>query len=613
MKFDVIVIGGGHAGIEAAHIAATLGVSVCLITINLDNIGLASCNPAIGGIAKGTIVKEIDALGGLMGQLADIAGIHFKMLNTSNGYAVWGPRAQIDKYLYKNTAKSFLEATPNISLFQDTVLSIRCFNGSFSSVITQAAGEIFASSVIITTGTFLNGLAHVGNNNFPCGRTGEPSSLTLSTSIQSYGIAAGRLKTGTSARIKKSSIDFSKIMEQPGDDTIFPFSYKSLEDSCHNTVCCYQLRTTQKTHAIIKNNSFRSPLYNGQISGVGPRYCPSIEDKVIKFGDKDSHTLFLEPEGLNTNEMYLNGFSTSFPYELQIEMLQTLPGFESAEIIKPAYAIEYDYFLPTQLSFSLESKIISNLFFAGQINGTSGYEEAACQGLIAGINAALKVKNDAPFFLSRESSYIGVLIDDLITKGTNEPYRMFTSRSEYRLFQRQDNADERLVPFAKKINSISDDFYYSRKLLWDKKNAVLTTLENSFFPVTNGNKQLSFFNYLKRPEAKLSDIEICDKIPTQLLITIDADIKYSGFIKRKLSDINKRQTFSDALIPADIDYFSLSGLLTESKHKLHKIKPSTLGQASRISGVTPSDISLLINYIFNKHVSRETKNRTNNG
>jgi tRNA uridine 5-carboxymethylaminomethyl modification enzyme len=447
MKFNIIIIGGGHAGIEAANICAQRNVSVLLITSHVDLIGQMSCNPAIGGIAKGNIVREVDALGGLMGKIIDNSGIHFKMLNKTKGMAVWGNRAQADKQQYRKVAKRYLEQHKTLSILQGLVEALNVEAGKVKSVLLNNGEIIEGEAIILCMGTFLNGIGHIGLNSFPCGRLGEPSSLKLTESIVDLGIKAGRLKTGTSPRIDGRTVDFSKLIPQEGDKNPWAFSF-STERILENKAVCWITKSNKKTHEIIRENLNRSPLYTGKIKSNGPRYCPSIEDKIVRFGERDGHTLFLEPEGLDTHEMYLNGLSTSLPFDTQIKMVQSLNGLENARIIRPGYGIEYDYFTPLQLKPTLESKTVKNLFFAGQINGTSGYEEAACQGLVAGINAVENIRDKNNLILGRDTSYIGVLIDDLITKGTEEPYRMFTSRAEFRLELRQDNCDERLMPIA---------------------------------------------------------------------------------------------------------------------------------------------------------------------
>lgn len=613
MKTDIIVVGGGHAGIEAANSAAKSGLSVLLITGNVDLIGQMSCNPAIGGIAKGNIAREVDALGGLMGRIIDRAGIHFRMLNKSKGVAVWGPRAQADKSLYRTLCRRFMEEQEKVSLFQDMVTKVVVKGGRVCGVVTESGQKIEAAAIVLAMGTFLNGLAHIGMNSFKCGRIGEPASLQLSESIQEHGITAGRLKTGTPARIDGKTIDFSKMTVQKGDEDPWPFSY-STTAKLENKIVCWELKTTQKVHDIIRDNLDKSPLYGGKIVGIGPRYCPSIEDKVVRFGDRSGHTLFLEPEGLLTHEIYLNGFSTSLPLDVQIKMVQSLPGFENARLIRPAYAIEYDYFYPTQLFLTLESRKVEGLFFAGQINGTSGYEEAACQGLVAGLNAAKKVKNEESVLLGRETSYTGVLIDDLVTKGTEEPYRMFTSRAEYRLLLRQDNADERLMPIAKKHGLIDDSLYKSREKAWEERVSIKQKLASArispetWEASTAGDKtevkqKIAAAELMKRPQVSIDDIinvlalEPIDRVQK---VTIEADIKYEGFVNKQEKEIERQRRVEETSIPVDIDYDSVVGLLTESRGKLKKIKPLTIGQASRISGVTPADVSVLIMHILKR-------------
>jgi tRNA uridine 5-carboxymethylaminomethyl modification enzyme len=614
MKSDIIVIGGGHAGIEAAAVAAKYDLSVTLLTMNIDLIGQMSCNPAVGGIAKGNIVREVDALGGVMGRIADEAGIQFRMLNKSKGIAVWGNRAQEDKKQYRSWCRQHLQERKNLNIFQGSAVSVGVKNGQVCRVETESGQSIEVRAVILCMGTFLNGTGHIGQRSFACGRLGEPPSMGLSESIQELGIKTGRLKTGTPARIDGRTVDYSAMHVQNGDAEPWPFSYFTVKP-LYNRAVCWEIKTTAKTHKIILDNLDKSALYGGKITGIGPRYCPSIEDKLVKFGERDGHTLFLEPEGLDTDEMYLNGLSTSLPFDIQQEMVQSLPGFEKAKIIRPAYAIEYDFFLPVQLYPTLESRIVQNLYFAGQINGTSGYEEAACQGIVAGINAAEKLRGGEPFVLGRETSYTGVLIDDLITKGTDEPYRMFTSRAEYRLLLRQDNADERLMPRAFRRGLITKEEFENRQKIWEKKAGLREKFEHTrvhpdeWRPENSADeikKPVVAKELLKRPGISVRDlgsqVGIPPKTEREVIIGLEADIKYEGFIRKQECEIERQRIMNNSEIPRDMNYNSIPGLLNESRMKLNKIRPLTLGQASRISGVTPADISILI-----MHVSRHGK------
>jgi tRNA uridine 5-carboxymethylaminomethyl modification enzyme len=618
MKFDIIVVGGGHAGIEAAHISACRGLRVLLVTSHLDLIAQMSCNPAIGGIAKGNIVREVDALGGLMGRITDKAGIHFKMLNQTKGMAVWGNRAQADKKAYRMIARKYLEEKPTLSLLQGFVKRIKAQGETICSVSMDSGEEIQATCVILAMGTFLNGIAHIGLTSFPCGRLGEPPSLVLTESIKEFGIESGRLKTGTSPRINGSTVVYEKMTRQKGDPTPWPFSFFT-EQNPENKAVCWITKTSSETHRIILSNLDRSPLYTGKIKSIGPRYCPSIEDKVVRFGERDGHTLFLEPEGLDTNEMYLNGLSTSLPFDVQINLVHSIPGLEHASILKPGYGIEYDFFPPTQLWPTLESKIVKNLYFAGQINGTSGYEEAACQGLLAGINASSAVLGGEPLILGRDTSYTGVLIDDLVTKGTQEPYRMFTSRAEHRLILRQDNSDERLMPIAFNLGLIARELYKKRKNIWEQKTGIkekLTKIKISPGEWNHKEKELLLkaktkaSELLKRPEVKIEDIlhQINLKIKNrEICLGVEADIKYSGFIEKDKERLDKYHKMENKLLPEHLNYESIKGLLSESRIKLGKIKPRSLGQALRIPGVTPADISVIMVYLSHqKDVSRET-------
>lgn len=619
MKTDIIVIGAGHAGIEAANIASKKGLKVVLITNHIDLIGQMSCNPSIGGIAKGNIVREIDALGGLMAKIIDIAGIHFKMLNQSKGTAVWGNRAQADKVLYRKLARHFLENNNQITIMQAMVLEICVKSERCIGVKLDSGEKVESKAVIIAAGTFLNGLAYIGMNSIPSGRIGEPPSLNFTENLNSFGIKNGRLKTGTSPRIDKRTVDFNKLTPQHGDENPWPFSY-STKEKLKNKEMCWISRTNKTTHNLIFDNLDRSPLYTGVIKSSGPRYCPSIETKVVTFGERDGHTLFLEPESIDNNEMYLNGLSTSLPIDVQKKMVNSLDGFENAVIMRPGYGIEYDFFFPLQLKPTLESKNVKNLYFAGQINGTSGYEEAAGQGIVAGINACQKVLGEESIVLGRDVSYIGVLIDDLVTRGTEEPYRMFTARAEYRLLLRQDNSDERLMPIAYTNGFIDQETFINREKIWNKKEKLINHLRETKIDAEKWNKQNDYKIYgsikadelIKRPEVSIMEVlrneHFVEDGDREFWLNLESDIKYMGFVEKQKNEIEKMKRFEKTIIPINIDYEKITGLLNESKNKLIKIKPETLGQASRVPGVTPADISIIAIYITKTEskVSRET-------
>ncbi len=614
-KFDVIVVGAGHAGCEAALASARMGVKTLLITISLDHIAQMSCNPAIGGIAKGHVVREIDALGGAMAKVIDKTGIQFRMLNTKKGPAVQAPRAQADKKNYQLEMKYILEREKNLQIKQDIVEEIVVVNKIAKGVITRRKIKYLAKAVIVTTGTFLRGLIHIGLLTYKAGRAEEFSAENLSGSLKKIGLQLGRLKTGTPARVNRKSIDFSKTIEQKGDIVPVPFSF-STEKIEREQVSCYLTYTTDKTHKIIQSNLDRSPLYGPKknIEGIGPRYCPSIEDKVIKFPHHKQHQIFLEPEGYHTEEFYVNGFSTSLPEDVQYKMYRTVPGLEKVEILRPAYAIEYDFVFPTQLKSTLETKKIKNLFLAGQINGTSGYEEAAGQGLIAGINAVLAIKKKSPFILSRSEAYISVMIDDLVIKGVDEPYRLFTSRAEYRLLLRCDNADLRLMKYGYELGLLDKAMYQKMqdkyKLIEEKiklyKVKTIPIREFNQFPIAKKKKiklseGIKFYQLLKRPEIEVEDLETLDtdlkiwKFDSK--IALFTRIKYEGYIQRELSYIEKAKKMDDMRIPEHFNYDKLDGLSNESRIRLKQIRPISLGQASRIRGVRPSDLTLIMVYL----------------
>ena len=599
ISYDIIVVGGGHAGCEAALASARMGMQTALITMNLDTIAQMSCNPAIGGLAKGQLVREVDALGGEMGKVIDETGIQFRLLNVSKGYAVRSPRAQADKKLYQYRMRRILEKQDNLSLHQDIVDKIIISDGKILALVGKSGTWYSANAVIITTGTFLNGLIHIGNSKTKGGRAGEPSSGKLSNSLRNLGFEINRLKTGTPPRLNGNKINYKVLQEQDGDErpTAFSFSTKKIR---RPQIRCYITYTNNLTHEIIRSNLDRSPLYTGQIKAVGPRYCPSIEDKIVRFPDKNQHQIFLEPEGLNTSEVYCNGISTSIPYDVQEAMVRSIKGLEEAEITRYGYAIEYDFVPPTQIKPSLETKIVKNLFLAGQINGTSGYEEAAAQGIMAGINAALKVQGREPFILDRSEAYIGVLIDDLVTKGTREPYRMFTSRAEYRLILRHDNADRRLMRYGYQFGLIKEDQW--RELLEKEKiiSRTIEYLENK----KSGADPLA--KLLRRPDMNYNDLLKIDSnlkeqnIPPLIQEQIEIEIKYKGYIDRQQKQIEKYKKMEELLLPSWFNYDDISGLRTEARQKLDKIRPISLGQALRVSGVSPADISILMVYLMSK-------------
>ena len=592
--YDIIVIGGGHAGIEAASAAARQGFDTLMITQSLDAIERLSCNPAIGGLAKGNLVREIDALGGVMGHLIDDTFIQFRILNKRRGPAVQAPRAQADKFSYSRLAKETLEKTPHLSLFMDTVTNLLIENGKCIGVVTERGWNISAKAVVLTTGTFMNGRIFIGEYDAPCGRLGEMAAIGLGDNLRRLGFTVGRMKTGTPARVRKSSLDFDELEIQDGDEEIIPFSFEN-EEIIRAQLPCYVTWTNDETHKIIRDNIHRSPLYGGKIVGKGPRYCPSIEDKVVRFPERERHQIFVEPEGNGTEEMYLNGLSSSLPEEVQHKFIRTLPGLRHCEIMRPAYAVEYDYLDPTGLYPSLESKLLENLFVAGQTNGTSGYEEAAAQGLMAGINAALKLRGEEPLVLKRTEAYIGVLIDDLVTKGTKEPYRMFTSRAEYRLSLRHDNADLRLTRLAYEKHSASLERLERLNDKIQKMDMLKSVIKSYKERGKNG------LDLLKEPEVDMAYLESrVDKIKDFSLSVkreVELDIKYAGYLKRQETEASKFDRSEKILIPEDINYDAIDGLSSESREKFKLIKPTNVGQAMRISGVRVSDVALLMMYI----------------
>ena len=614
-KYDVIVVGAGHAGCEAAAAAANIGCKTLLVTMNLQNIAQMSCNPAMGGIAKGQIVREIDALGGYSGIVSDLTAIQFKMLNQSKGPAMWSPRCQSDRMRFAEEWRLMLEGTPNLDFYQEMVSGILSDGGKVVGIKTSLGLEIKAETVVLTNGTFLNGLIHIGDKQFGGGRAGESAAFGITEDLQKLGFESGRMKTGTPPRVDGRSLDYSKMIEQPGDDNPSKFSYSDVTKPLTEQRSCHMTYTSELVHDLLREGFDRSPMFNGRIKSIGPRYCPSIEDKINRFADKERHQLFVEPEGWNTCEVYVNGFSTSLPEDVQFKALRSVAGFEKVKFFRPGYAIEYDYFPPTQLKHTLETKLINGLYFAGQINGTTGYEEAASQGLMAGINAALKVQGKEPFILKRDEAYIGVLIDDLITKGTEEPYRMFTSRAEYRTLLRQDNADLRLTPKGYVIGLAKEDrlkrmeykldasdkfvtFFKETSIRADVANPILEAKGSSL--MTQGDKMFKVFS---RPQIDLEDILKFEAVTNyiaennldqEVIEQAEIQVKYSGYIEKEKTHADKVNRLEDVRIPDNYDFEKIKAISIEARQKLTKIRPTTIAQASRISGVSPSDISVLL-------------------
>jgi len=623
-QFDVIVIGGGHAGTEAAMAASRMGSSTLLISHNIETLGQMSCNPAIGGIGKGHLVKEIDALGGLMAKATDLGGIQFRRLNASKGPAVRATRAQADRVLYKAAVRYALENQPDLKLFQQAVTDLIVENEQVVGVETEMGLKFKAKTVVLTTGTFLGGLIHIGLENSQGGRAGDPPSNKLAQRLRELPFHVDRLKTGTPPRLDGRSIDFSVLQEQPGDTPIPTFSFLGKASDHPRQISCYITHTNEKTHDIIRTGFARSPMFTGVIEGVGPRYCPSIEDKINRFADKDSHQIFVEPEGLQTNEIYPNGISTSLPFDIQLAFIRSMKGFEKADIVRPGYAIEYDFFDPRDLKSSLETKFIKGLFFAGQINGTTGYEEAAAQGLIAGANAALQVQEKQAWSPGREEAYIGVMIDDLITQGTSEPYRMFTSRAEYRLILREDNADLRLTEKGRELGLVDDQRWQAFSEKKEQLEAEIKRLESTRIGPdalteeealrvlkTPLNKDTSLYDMLRRPEVSydsLTSLAIAgDKVADPVVAEqVEIQTKYSGYIKRQMEEIEKHKRYENKAIPDDFEYLSLKSLSSEVREKLQQAKPQTIGQAGRVPGVTPAAISLLLVFL-KSHKAKSAK------
>jgi tRNA uridine 5-carboxymethylaminomethyl modification enzyme len=617
-QYDVIVVGGGHAGSEAAAAAANLGASTLLVTMNLHTIGQMSCNPAMGGIAKGQIVREIDAIGGYSGIASDKTAIQFKMLNKSKGPAMWSPRVQSDRALFSQCWRKMLEETPGLDFYQEMVTGLVIKNNKIYGVKTGLGVEIKAKTVVLTNGTFLNGLIHVGDKNFGGGRAGERAATGLTEELVKLGFSSGRMKTGTPPRVDGRSLDYKKMKEQPGDDCPQKFSFLDSTSPAENQLSCHMTYTNPKVHDLLRDGFDRSPMFNGRIKSIGPRYCPSIEDKIHRFSERDRHQLFVEPEGRNTVEVYVNGFSTSLPEDIQYNALKSVSGFEKVKFFRPGYAIEYDFFHPTQLKYSLETKIIEGLFFAGQINGTTGYEEAGAQGLMAGINAARESKNQEAFVLKRDEAYIGVLIDDLITKGTEEPYRMFTSRAEYRMLLRQDNADKRLTEKSHRIGLATKERLAKMKSKYSNTNRLVKLLKEQSISPKNINPILKkkksaavkqsgkADKILARPNVSLSDLMKVKEIKEaaeELCLTqeekdqAEIQIKYRGYIDKERNNADKLNRLEAVRIPEKFDYLKIKSMSAEAKEKLIKIRPRTISQASRISGVSPNDISVLLVYM----------------